>query len=251
MGKRKFSIVRTGYSWALKRVRRELIPIMKKIFKVILCFIGLICAMVLIFGISFSYITNYKKVMVDTSDSPDGQYELVLQAVGEPDWPFGSASGQLVLKEGKDKISQTDFELHNDGGSITGSCWKVTWYEDYVEVILSGEEQFDEQVTLYFDGTKKIQQLTDIADIEVDYPSGEVLDESRVITEQFFDVDLNDWGEVRFVSYLPTYDTLWENVSFVLAKDNQIVYHFPAYFENNSTENDSVGMFDSVEAVGF
>lgn len=41
------------------------------------------------------------------------------------------------------------------------------------------------------------------------------------------------------------------NVSFVLAKDNQIVYHFPAYFENNSTENDSVGMFDSVEAVGF
>ena len=62
---------------------------------------------------------------------------------------------------------------------------------------------------------------------------------------------MNDWGEVRFVSYLPTYDTLWEDVSFVLAKDNQIVYHFPAYFENNSTENDNVGMFDSVEAVGF
>ena len=45
--------------------------------------------------------------------------------------------------ESKDKISQTDFELHNDGGSITSSCWKVTWYEDYVEVILSGEEQDD------------------------------------------------------------------------------------------------------------
>ena len=84
---------------------------------------------------------------------------------------FGSASGRLFLMESKDKISQTDFELHNDGGSITSSCWKVTWYEDYVEVILSGEEQFDEQVILYFDGTKEIQQLTDIADIEVDYPS--------------------------------------------------------------------------------
>ena len=92
----------------------------------------------------------------------------------------------------------TDFELHNDGGSITSNCWKVTWYEDYVEVILSGKEQFDEQVILYFDGTKEIQQLTDIA---VDYPSGEELDESRVITEQSFDMDLNDWGEVRFVSY--------------------------------------------------
>ena len=158
---------------------------------------------------------------------------------------FGSASGRLVLMESKDKISQTDFELHNDGGSITSSCWKVTWYEDYVEVILSGEEQFDEQVILYFDGTKEIQQLTDIADIEVDYPSEEKLDESWVIIEQSFEVDLNDWGEVRLVSYLPTYNTLWEDVSFVLAKDNQIVYHFPAYFENNSTEN------DSVEAVGF
>ena len=109
---------------------------------------------------------------------------------------FGSASGRLVLMESKDKISQTDFELHNDGGSITSSCWKVTWYEDYVEVILSGEEQFDEQVILYFDGTKEIQQLTDIADIEVDYPSEEKLDESRVITEQSFEVDLNAWGEV-------------------------------------------------------
>lgn len=225
-----------------------MILIMKKYFKVIICFIGLVCAMIIILGISFSYMTNYKKVTIDTSNSPDGKYELTLQAVGEPDWPFGSASGRLILMEGQDKISQTDFELHNDGGSITSNCWKVTWYEDYVEVILSGEEQFDEQVILYFDGMKEIQQLTDIA---VDYPSGEELDESRVITEQSFDVDLNGWGEVRFVSYLPTYDTLWEDISFVLAKDNQIVYHFPAYFENNSTEYDSVGMFDSVEAIGF
>ncbi len=221
---------------------------MKKFLKVILCFTGLICAIVLIFLISISYITNYKKVTFDTSNSPNGQYELVLQAVGEPDWPFGSASGRLVLKEGKDKVSETDFELRNDGGSITGSCWEVTWYEDYVEVILSGEEQFDEQVILYFDGTKEIQQLTDT---EADYISRDELDESRVIAEQSFDVDLNDWGEVRFVSYLPTYDTLFEDVSFVLAKDNQIVYHFPAYFKNNNTENDCVGMFDSVEAVGF
>ena len=227
-----------------------MIFVMKK-NKAILGFIGLICAMFLILGMSFSYITNYKKVTVETSNSPDGKYELTLQAVGEPDWPFGSASGQLVLKEGKKKVSETDFELRNDGGSISSNCWKVTWHEDYVEVILSGEEQFDEQAILYFDGTKEIQQLTDIADIEVDYPSGEELDESRVITEQSFNLDLNDFGEVRFVSYLPTYDTLWEDVSFVLAKDNQIVYHFPAYFENNSTENDGIGMFDSVEAVGF
>ena len=226
----------------------EVMPSMKKFFKGILCFTGLICVIGLCLGVPFSYVTNYKKVTVDTSNSSDGQHELVLQAIGEPDWPFGSASGRLVLKEGKDKISQTDFELHNDGVSISSSCWKVTWHEDYVEIILSGEEQFDEQVILYFDGTKDIQQLTDI---EEDYISGDKLDESRVIAEHSFDVELDDWDEVRFVSYLPTYETIWEDVSFVLAKNNQIIYQFPAYFENNSTENDNIGMFDSVEAVGF
>ena len=147
-----------------------MILIMKKYFKVIICFIGLVCAMILILGISFSYITNYKKITIDTSNSPDRKYELTLQAVGEPDWPFGSASGRLVLMESKDKISQTDFELDNDGGSITSSCWKVTWYEDYVEVILSGEEQFDEQVILYFDGTVDMKQLpnTEVAEQEND-----------------------------------------------------------------------------------
>ena len=143
-----------------------MILIMKKYFKVIICFIGLVCAMILILGISFSYITNYKKVTIDTSNSPDGKYELTLQAVGEPGWPFGSASGQLVLKEGKEKVSETDFELRNDGGSISSNCWKVTWYENYVEVILSGEEQFDEQVILYFDGTVDMKQLpnTEVAE---------------------------------------------------------------------------------------
>ena len=104
-------------------------------------------------GLCISYITNYKKVTVDTSNAPDGQYKLLLQSVGEPDWPFGSASGRLILKKNEDTISQTGFELRNDGGSVNDSCWKVTWYETYVEVILSGKEQPDERITLCFDGS--------------------------------------------------------------------------------------------------
>lgn len=134
---------------------------MKKFLKVILCFIGAIALIGLIFGLCISYVTNYKKTTCDSSISSDGKYELILQAVGEPEWPFGTASGRLILKESKDKISQTDFELRNDGGSISSSCWEVTWYEDYVAVILSGEEQSDEQFILYFDGKTDSQQLTD------------------------------------------------------------------------------------------
>ena len=144
---------------------------MEKFLKMMLCITGALLVLIVSAWLCISYTVN-KKTTCDTSVSLDGKYELMLQAVGEPDWPFGSASGRLVLTEGQDKISQTDFELHNDGGSITSNCWKVTWYEDYVEVILSGEEQFDEKVILYFDGTKEIQQLTDIVKMEADYPSG-------------------------------------------------------------------------------
>ena len=37
----------------------------------------------------------------------------------------------------------------------------MTWYEDYVEGILSGEEQADKQILLYFNGENERQQLTD------------------------------------------------------------------------------------------
>lgn len=221
---------------------------MKKFLKIMLCIMGSLLAVIVLFWCCISYAVNYKKTTCDTSVSPNKKYELTLQAVGEPDWPFGSASGRLILMEGQDKISQTDFELYNDGGSITSNCWKVTWYEDYVEVILSGEEQLDERVNLYFDGSVDMQQITEE---DEDYVTGEEVDEGRVIQEQSFEVELDHWGKVRFVSYLPSDDVYKEDVSFVLTKDNRIIYHFPAFYENNSTENDGIGTFDSVEVIGF
>lgn len=134
---------------------------MKKCLKVILCITGTIALIILIFWLCLHYEMNYKKTICDTAISPDEKYQITLMAIGEPDWPFGLASGRLILKEGKNRISQTDFELWNDGGNVSNGCWKVTWYEDYVEVILSGEEQSDEQVILYFNGGTDIQQLSE------------------------------------------------------------------------------------------
>lgn len=220
---------------------------MKKCLKVILCIIGAIALIILIFWLCLHYEMNYKKTVCDTAISPDEKYQITLMAIGEPDWPFGSASGRLILKEGKNWISQIDFELWNDGGSISSGCWKVTWYEDYVEVILSGEEQEDERFILYFDGTQEIQYLNDMnksaASEELDISESEVLDGDRVIQEQSFDVELNDWGEVQFVSSMPDGVPMMRDVSFLLTKENQIIYTFPAY--------DEVGLLESVDAVGF
>lgn len=145
-----------GIGWRLKKMGYGM---MKRIIKFILGFVTVIFIIIVVFWGSIVYVSDYKITTVDKSVSPDGTYELFLQSVGEADWPFGSASGQLVLKEGKNKISKAGFELFDDGGCIRGSIWKVTWHEDYVEVILSGDEQFDEQIILYFNGKKEIMTI--------------------------------------------------------------------------------------------
>ncbi len=76
------------------------------------------------------------------------------------------------------------------------------------------------------------------------------LEENRIIQDESFNVELNNWGNVRFISYEPDNHINFEDVSFYLMKDNNVIYSFPYYCENNSTEN-YVGLFDSVSAVEF
>lgn len=259
---------------------------MKKKMKFILGFVAAVFIIIAVLWGSFVYVSDYKITEADTSVSPNGTHNLVLQAVGEADFPFGSASGRLILYEGKSKISKADFELFDDGGCIRSSIWEVTWHEDYAEVILSGDEQFDEQIILYFDGRKEIKQLTDkeerteaedmneIAeinpqtayasesesqeDMELDENDANSDDDSDsieyinkyMIPEQSFDVTLDDWGEVQFVSCKPTREiSQQEYASFFLIRDEQILYQFPYRYEENTMGH--LGSFDTVGAVAF
>lgn len=75
------------------------------------------------------------------------------------------------------------------------------------------------------------------------------LDEERIIQDQSFEVELNDWGTVRFVSCEPAEgaDPL-EDVSFYLVKDGQIVYEFP-YIGPDHTSG--YGMYYDITFVMF
>lgn len=128
---------------------------MKRFIKISLWSVLTVIVVFAVFWLCYLYVTDYKKTICDTSVSPDGKYQLILEAVGEPDWPFGAASGRVVLKKGKTKISKIEFELKNDGANINSSCWKVIWYQDYAEIILSGSEQSDEHIVLYFNGKQR------------------------------------------------------------------------------------------------
>ena len=86
------------------------------------------------------------------SSSQDGRYVLLFQQVGDPDWPFGHTHARLVLKDESGTITKYHFDVANDGGNVHSDSWQVTWKENCVEVVISGEEQNDNQYILYFDG---------------------------------------------------------------------------------------------------
>ena len=50
---------------------------------------AVILAVLLLLIGSLIYATRYKITDIDAATSPDCTYEIVFQAVGEPDWPFG------------------------------------------------------------------------------------------------------------------------------------------------------------------
>lgn len=127
------------------------------------------------------YIAYFKVTVVDSAQSADGAYEVILQSVGEPGWPFGSAPGRLVLKKEGIVVSDKDIEIANDGGSIHKSSWRVTWYDDHVGIMLFGQEQYDELVTLYYDGRTESCRLTTHHGVERKKVSNNAVEEATDI----------------------------------------------------------------------
>lgn len=71
----------------------------------------------------------------------------------------------------------------------------------------------------------------------------------RRITEQSFDIELKDWGEVQFAAYEPNYHVNpREDVRFALVKNGERVYEFPAVYWNNEL---SELQFKEIGAVAF
>lgn len=123
-------------------------------FFLILCIL-LLPVLVLIGGLRYK--TEYRTTEIETSQSEDGTLRLSIYAVGEPAFPFGPGKCRLVLfREGR-RVSRLDLVLYNDGKWPDGDNFSVSWLEDRVLVLASGEEQEDCSYTLYYDGRTKIQ----------------------------------------------------------------------------------------------
>lgn len=101
----------------------------------------------------FVYDVRLKTGSVDASVSGDGEYELLLQSVGEPDRPFGYTHARLVLKHNGKTVTKYRFDIADDGGILSVENWSVVWEKERAVVTVYGEEQGNVEYILSFDGS--------------------------------------------------------------------------------------------------
>ena len=124
------------------------IEIKKPVVREILGMVALFNIMIVVLAAGFIYNSEFKIHDVADSTSQDGKYVLLFQQVGEPDWPFGHTHARLVLKDESGTIVKYSFDVLNDGGNVHPDLWQVTWKENCVEAVISGEEQSNIQYIL-------------------------------------------------------------------------------------------------------
>ena len=108
----------------------------------------------------FRYITEVKRTELFKEVSPDGNYTLLIQEIGKPDFPFGSDHIRVYLSEKRSKDDRykpyyhTEFnvDIPTDG---TQAGYRVEWIEDGVQVVLLGVKKTEAYYILPFKTLKE------------------------------------------------------------------------------------------------
>ena len=130
---------------------------MSKIGKIVLIILllalGLMVAAWLFVGALWSGAFNFMfPKEVATYNSPNTEYSLVFEQMGDPAWPFGPADVRLTLKNSNGKvINRISTQVFNDGGPASEWNMKsISWMDDAVVVILQGAEMEDKEVSISY-----------------------------------------------------------------------------------------------------
>ena len=89
---------------------------------------------------------------IGTYNSPDGEYSLVFEQMGDPQWPFGPTDVRLTLKNRDGKIiERVSTQLSDDGANASEhNIASISWRDDAVIVILRASEMKDREVSIAY-----------------------------------------------------------------------------------------------------
>lgn len=89
---------------------------------------------------------------IATYNSPNGEYSLVFEQMGDPEWPFGPTDVRLTLKNHDGKIiERVSTQLSDDGTNASEhNIASISWTDDAVIVILRASEMKDKEVLIAY-----------------------------------------------------------------------------------------------------
>ena len=199
---------------------------MNKIAKYVVIIAGILVMVVLLPLGYVRYKTRYETEQISTSTSPDGDYEIVIYSVGDPDFPFGAAHGRLVLKCKEKTVAYRSFEVANDGARFYDGDLETTWHGDRVEVVVSGSEQRDELVTLRFNGQTSSRRLTTRYGKEDTAATGKSYDDNREDVDSSADSSVDSAADDQTENKKITvgYQAIFEKYSDATAGKFEVYY---------------------------
>ena len=89
---------------------------------------------------------------IATYNSPDGEYSLVFEQMGDPGWPFGPTDVRLTLKNHDGKIiERVSTQVFNDGANASEyNIASISWNDDAVIIVLRASEMKDKEVSIAY-----------------------------------------------------------------------------------------------------
>ena len=130
---------------------------MNKAVKVVLIIVSIAVALIigawLFIGAIWSGAFNFLLPNeIATYHSPDGEYSLVFEQMGDPGWPFGPTDVRLTLKNHDGKIiKRVSTQVLNDGvNADEGNISSISWNDDGVVVVLKACEMEDKEVSIAY-----------------------------------------------------------------------------------------------------
>ena len=89
---------------------------------------------------------------ISTYNSPDGEYSLVFEQMGDPQWPFGPTDVRLTLKNYDGKIiERVSTPLSDDGANVgEHNIGSISCNDDAVVVVLRASEMEDKEVSIAY-----------------------------------------------------------------------------------------------------
>lgn len=151
-------------------MRQTTVSIIKKGIRTLLIVLGIILGILFILLLLIKYELSWRITDVETVEAPDGKHSISFQAVGEPDFPFGSSHAKVTVYEGEKVIQTFREDIADDGAVFRPANYSVDWVKYGVVITFKGSEQADHEIEIFYDGRESFAGYTkeEIEDILVD-----------------------------------------------------------------------------------